>query len=309
MSAPSSPLELVVEATEAPEAVEGWRAEVVGDPVVGEAVSGPVLVFRVKLVNESLEARRVTFVSGNLYAGRDLGGGSAKLVYAASAHALSGVPAEVATGGSADVSLAVPLTPEVEAGIERIRQEGDLLFALTLQVSWNGGAALVRASHAGMPLVRVAKSYWVERILAYSRRLRLTVVEVPGLPADGPFKEAVERISEAWTLYRLGDYKASLVKVRESLNALWRALEKVNPKLVEARGKGASRRLRPLFSRIAGNEVEALQARRVYRSVNGILAAVLDKGFNPSRESTELALMAAHALARFIASRAPPAKP
>ncbi len=160
-----------------------------------------------------------------------------------------------------------------------------------------------------MPLVRVAKSYWVERILAYSRRLRLTVVEVPGLPADGPFKEAVERISEAWTLYRLGDYKASLVKVRESLNALWRALEKVNPKLVEARGKGASRRLRPLFSRIAGNEVEALQARRVYRSVNGILAAVLDKGFNPSRESTELALMAAHALARFIASRAPLAKP
>lgn len=308
MSAPSSPLELVVESSETPEAVEGWRAEVIGDPFIGEAVSGPVLVFRVKLVNESLEARRVTFVSGNLYAGRDLGGGSARLVYVAPAQALSGVPAEVATGASMEVSLAVPLTPEVEAGVERVRQGGDLLFALTLQVSWNGGAALVRASHAGMPLIRVAKSYWVERILAHSRRLRLAIVEVPGLPGEGAFKDAVELLGDAWTLYRLGDYKASLAKVREALNALWEALEKVNPKLVEARGKGASRRLRPLFSRIAGNDAEALQARRLYRSVNGILAAVLDRGFNPSRESTELALMAAHALARFVASRAPLAR-
>ena len=308
MSAPSSPLELVVEATEAPEAIEGWRAEVVGDPFVGEAVSGPVLVFRVKLVNESLEARRVTFVSGNLYAGKDLGGGSARLVYVAPAQALSGVPAEVATGASAEVSLAIPLTPEVEAGVERVRGGGDLLFALTLQVSWNGGAALVRASHAGTPLIRIAKSYWVERILAHSSRLRLAVIEVPGLPGEGVFKEAVERLSEAWTLYRLGDYKASLAMVRESLNALWEALEKVNSKLVEVRGKGASRILSPLFSKIAGNEVEALQARRMYRSVNGILAAVLDRGFNPSRESAELALMTAHALARFIASRAPLAR-
>jgi len=274
------------------------KAVYVGHRVIQEPLF-PTLSFSIVLVKDKPDIVGAWIIDSRLTA--DLGG---KNIMIARSHTPQYC---ILRGEEEKVELAFEMDPWRLEKIEEFREGRDMWLRIDLRVCQIETSGLVRypewitvrKDRTGDPVIKIAKSEWVEEILPKLGLRRIRIIEIPSLEVPDEFKEISECIEGAWKSYLRGDYDDVVMDCRKCLITLGDAVRKLGYEKTEEKN-GEKRKIPDWKKLFKERERLAEDFQKVFRGAIGFTQPESHRVFGTIRSEAEFILLTTYSIINYV---------